>query len=247
MESKIEILTELKELSPFIAGLEKINVFTVPEGYFENLGDDISAGLSSEKGIIVNGLFNAYSADVPQGYFDTLADTILNKIKTQNAQGEIKTLSLVLYSLQNENVFEVPVGYFDTLADVIVAKIRPHQTKVVTLHRSSSFIKYAVAAAFTGVMALGVFKFTDSKKSTMDSVVAQGTKIASENKFDEELAKISDEEIVKYLEAGGSDVKTAMVANSVEENELPSREDYLMDDKALDKYLNSINLKDLKN
>ena len=64
---------------------------------------------------------------------------------------------------------------------------------------------------------------------------------------DQELANISDADIVKYLEATGTDVKAAIVANSVDENELPSQEDYLMDDKALDKYLNSINLNDLKN
>ena len=38
-----------------------------------------------------------------------------------------------------------------------------------------------------------------------------------------------------------------MVANSVDENELPSQEDYLLDEKALDKYLSSINVNDLKN
>ena len=64
---------------------------------------------------------------------------------------------------------------------------------------------------------------------------------------DQELAKISDADIVKFLEANGTDVKTAMVAGSIDENELPSQEDYLLDEKALDKYLNSINIDELKN
>ena len=248
MENSVDILNELKQLSPVIAGMEKINVFTVPVGYFENLGQDILTGIATEKSLISITISDFPSADIPHGYFDTLADTILGKIKAQNAPDELRTLSPMLYSIQNENVFEVPQGYFDTLADEIIARAKPQQTKVVTMRRrSSTFMKYAVAAAFTGVMALGVFKFTGNNKETVDAVVAQGMQIAKENKFDEELSKVADAEIVKFLEANGSDVKSAIVANSVDENELPSQEEYLMDDKALDKYLNSINVNELKN
>ena len=248
MKNSIDILNELKELSTVIAGMEKINVFTVPAGYFENLSEDILTGIASEKGTSNNSVSDFPNADVPHGYFDTLADTILGKIKTQNASGELRTLSPLLYSIQSKNIFEVPQGYFDTLTDAIVARVTPQQTKVVIMHRrSSTFVKYAVAAAFTGVMALGVFKFTGNNKETVNAVVTLGIQIAKENKFDEELAKVTDADIVKFLEANGSDVKSALVANSVDENELPSQEEYLMDDKALDNYLNSINVNELKN
>jgi uncharacterized protein YihD (DUF1040 family) len=248
MENSADILNELKELSPFIARLEKINVFTVPAGYFENLSADILLGISSERGGIINTPLSFVSADVPRGYFENLSDQIMDKIKAQNTADELKSLSPMLYSIQNENVFEVPTGYFDGLAGTVVSKIKPQQTKVVVMkRRSTTFIKYAVAAAFTGVMALGVFKFTNSNKNNVDAVVALGDKIARENRFDEELEKVTDADIVKFLEANGSDVKAALVASSVDENELPSQEDYLMDEKALDKYLNSINVKELKN
>lgn len=248
MENSADILNELKELSPFIARLEKINVFTVPAGYFENLSADILLGISSERGGIINTPLNFVSVDVPRGYFENLSDQIMDKIKAQNTADELKSLSPMLYSIQNENVFEVPAGYFDGLAGTVVSKIKPQQTKVVVMKkRSNTFIKYAVAAAFTGVMALGVFKFTNSNKNNVDAVVALGDKIARENRFDEELEKVTDADIVKFLEANGSDVKAALVASSVDENELPSQEDYLMDEKALDKYLNSINVKELKN
>lgn len=249
MENNIEILNELKELSPLIAGMEKLNVFTVPEGYFETLSDDILTGIAIENGTVAGRLSGSFSADVPVGYFDALADNILNRIRSQkeeSAPDELRVLSPMLYSIQNENVFEVPRGYFDSLSDTILAQVIPQQTKVVIM-RSRTFIKYAVAAAFTGVMALGVFQFINNDKQNDDPIVAQGIQIARENKFDEELAKIPDEDIVKFLEAGGSDVKTALVANSIDENELPSQEEYLSDDKALDKYLNSINLNDLNN
>ena len=96
-------------------------------------------------------------------------------------------------------------------------------------------------------VAVAVFiKFTNKPKDvfTVPDYVTAGLQVQD---VDQELAKISDDDIVKFLEANGTDVKTAMVAGSIDENELPSQEDYLMDEKTLDKYLNSINIDDLKN
>jgi hypothetical protein len=287
MESTNDILNELKELSPVLAAIEKLNVFTVPEGYFERLSDDIVAGIGYERGVadiasstdkavdvpqryfenlaetilarvkgesasdelrsvspMLYSIQNENVFDVPQGYFDDLSDTILAKVKSENAADELKTLSPMLYSIQNENVLEVPLGYFEGLSEEILNKVKPQEKQVIVMkRRTTTFFKYAVAAAFTGVMALGVFKFTESpvKNGFPDYVGMQ------EKDVDKELSEISDEEIIKYLEAGGVDVKTALVVNSIDENELPSQEDYLMDEKALEKYLNTINVNDLNN
>ena len=292
MENGIDILNELKALSPAIAAIKKVNVFTVPQGYFEYLGADILTGIETENGssnttssaidlptgyfdTLANSILtkikaqdgedavaeisalspqlsdikNADTLQLPQGYFDTLAGSILTKIKVQDGEDaatEISVLSPMLYSIKNENVFKIPPGYFDNLHATVVNKVKP-QPKVVTMQRrSTTFFKYAVAAVFTGVMALGVFKFTGgtNEKNALPDYVTAGLQVQN---VDQELAKIDDADIVKYLEANGTDVKAAMVANSVDENELPTQEDYLLDDKALDKYLNSININDLKN
>lgn len=290
MEKSNDILNELKELSPALAAIEKVNVFSVPEGYFEYLSADILMQIEKENGVSNNtasdvpaGYFDGLAAsilgkikaqesedavteisslspelfsiqhantfEVPTGYFDTLADSILAKIKTgadEDAATEIRALSPMLYSIQNKNIFEVPQGYFENLPGTVLDKLKP-QAKVVMMQRHSSvFIKYAVAAAFTGVMALGVFKFTGNgnKTTKLPDYVTAGLQVQD---VDQELAKISDADIVKYLEASGTDVKAAVVANSVDQHELPAQEDYLMDEKALDKYLNSINIDELKN
>ena len=158
MENSIDILNELKELSPVLAAIEKVNVFTVPDGYFLQLSVDILMGIE-------NGLSNNVPSvsDVPTGYFDTLADTILSKIKALDAEDaatEISVLSPMLYSIKNENVFEVPKNYFENLRVAVLNKIKP-QPKVVNMQRrTATFFKYAVAAVFIGIMALGAFKFT---------------------------------------------------------------------------------------
>jgi hypothetical protein len=285
METRIDILNELKALSPTLAAIEKVNVFTVPAGYFEFLEADIMMGIQSEKGLphsvpiadVPTGYFdtlsdfilskikaqetesNVLSAElanlagknvyeVPQGYFETLSDSILAKIKTQDSEDaatEIRALSPMLYSIQNENVFTVPQGYFENLSAEVLDKVKPLARVVTMQRRTSTFFKYAVAAVFTGAMALGVYKLTNPPiKDELPDYVTAGLKVQD---VDQELAKISDADIVKYLEANGTDVKTAMIVGSTDNNELPSEEEYLLDEKALDKYLNTINIDGLKN
>jgi hypothetical protein len=268
-------------------------VFTVPNGYFERLAEDILTGIHEEENNFLTPVINhSVTQKVPNGYFESLADTILNKIKSEESAGaELKAISPALYSIPNKNVFTVPQGYFESLQDNILNKInqeetaatelkdlspalysiqnknvytvpgnyfetlsvkildivKPQQAKVVTMHKRTAVIfKYAAAAVFTGLLALGVFKFTGDKIE-IDTVIAEGNQIARDNKFDDELAKVTDTDIVKYLEDNGSDADIALVANTIDENELPSEEDYLMDDKALDKYLDNIDVNDLKN
>ena len=168
MENRIDILNELQALSPTIAAIQKVNVFTVPQGYFEHLGADILMGIETEKGSA-----NTVSpvGDVPAGYFDTLASSILNKIKTQEAEDaatEIRALSPMLYSIQNEHVFDVPMGYFEGFSETVLNTVNPPVKVVSMKRRTSTFFKYAVAAAFTGVMALGVFKFTDNSTEKIE-------------------------------------------------------------------------------
>ncbi len=249
MENRNDILDEMKELSPTLAAIGNVNVFTVPGGYFEYLGADILKGVEIEYGLVADPAVFVSDTHVPAGYFELLADAVLEKIKAdeiEDAATEIKALSPMLYNIQNEHVFEVPQGYFENLSEDVLNKVKP-QPKVINIQRhTSSFFKYAVAAAFTGVMALGVFKFTANTKDNIQlpEYVSAGLQVQN---VDQELAKISDVEIVKYLEASGTDVNAAFVASSIDNNELPAQEDYFLDDEALEKYLNSINLDDQKN
>ena len=81
MKSRIDILNELNELSPVIAQVGNANVFTVPAGYFEKLGDDILMLVKKGHNELPGGLSTQVSLQVPQGYFESLADNILNNIK----------------------------------------------------------------------------------------------------------------------------------------------------------------------
>lgn len=236
-------MKELREISPLLAGLEKTKVYAVPAGYFDGMADGLLGLVKNEGSPLLAGIKKQQTDSVPEGYFDTLAQTILDKIKSQEA---VETYP-VLDTISKQNVYTVPKDYFETLGTEINAKLQQPAAKVVSITKRSSWFKYAAAAVFTGMVALGLYKFTGGSQSStavMPGYVAEGQKIKN---VDEELAKVNDEDIIKYLQADGTDVDAAVVANVMDANELPSKEDYMTDDKALDKYLDNIDLTDLKN
>jgi hypothetical protein len=107
------IQDELQELSPTLAAIPKINVFSVPEGYFEQL-----PGL-----LLLQSIDNKFvtQGSVPEGYFDSLAGNIMDRIK---AAGEAQAEpSEVLGKIGNTNVFSVPEGYFEQFPSTVMRQL----------------------------------------------------------------------------------------------------------------------------
>ena len=125
MNLSFEILNELKAISPLLAGMEKINVFRVPEGYFDELHLRISRFAILSDTSAVDNITKRNLQQVPPGYFDTLSDSILAKVKAaypENAEEELYRLSPMLYTLRS-NVFSVPDGYFESFSGNVVERL----------------------------------------------------------------------------------------------------------------------------
>lgn len=246
MNLKEEILNELNDISPLLAGIEKTNVFSVPEGYFDTLTVNMlkKINFSEEKS----------NFSVPDGYFDSLSTNILQKIKASqdDAAQELRSISPMLYSIQNENVFTVPRGYFDHLPQDILNKVKPVQkAKVVKLNTKRSIWKYAAAAIVTGVVAVSslfVFNRSEHTNNSQIATYIQASKqFKNQQQINEGISKLSDDEIIKYLETHSSDVDNDALTTNIKGNELPSQTDYLLNDKTLDTYLEKINAGDFQN
>lgn len=110
------ILNELRELSPAVAAIPRINVFSVPEGYFDHLLALLLLQTSgAESG-------NMNNAPVPEGYFDNLAGNIMARIKQESLASNDH--SALLAGIGNHNVFTVPAGYFEGLSSAIMQRIK---------------------------------------------------------------------------------------------------------------------------
>ncbi len=283
MDNSSDILNELLTISPLLAGMQKVNVFTVPAGYFQSLELDIMRAVKETPALFNNNITPVLN-DVPQGYFESLADNILNKIKAhadtneelkelspalfnlpqqnvftvpdgyfesfsatvlnrindaENANEELNILSPALLAAKSKNVFTVPEGYFESLPAAIVNSITPQQAKLVSMRKRSAaaFIKYAVAAVFTGAMAMGVYQFTGNSNTPAEAVNYSGI---MKTNVDGELAKISDDDIVSFLTKDGVDIDAAVAISQIQDKVDAATDTDKTDSNEIDELLNQL-------
>lgn len=284
MNTRTDIINELEQLQSPLAAQPPVNVFTVPQGYFDGLAASVMRTVQGDN--ILQSLQPPANADVPAGYFDNLASNILNKIKAQENQddplsplmeslrktnvftvpqgyfeglseaivaGQATTdiqLSTTLESLRQQQVFTVPTGYFEALSGKIMAQVQP-KGKLVSFVRSR-FVKYAAAAMVTGAMALGVYQFTQKGSNggttgtqalaALTDVQKKGIELSKNDVlYNQEMDQLSGEAIAQFLTANGEDLEAAVAAAAVNENDLPNETDLMLDDAALEEFLNGNN------
>jgi hypothetical protein len=125
MENRINILNELREISPKLAEVTATTPYEVPAGYFDGLAGRILQRIKDgEEGSPVLGEKKDNPYRAPQGYFDNLATIILNRIKAETAETpkeELALLSPLLSQASKKNPFSTPAGYFEELGDNAVA------------------------------------------------------------------------------------------------------------------------------
>jgi hypothetical protein len=301
MKNSPEILEELRVISPLLAGLEKVNLFQVPEGYFDELHLRIAEYVKINDTTAVDNIIKRNLQQVPAGYFDTLSDSILAKVRaaypesaeeelhklssllyslrkknvfsvpqnyfelfseeisgkikfsySENAEDELRRLSPMLYALKGDNIFSVPGNYFESLVENIVEKVRPQPAKIFTMKKRSSWLKYAVAAVVTGVIAvssLQIFNSSSDANKNKTNVTASASlpdyikasfQYKTENDLNAGIAKLDDDDIAKYLENNGSILDNEMLTNNTDVSEMPSQADYLTDENTLNEYLDKI-------
>lgn len=255
MNTREDILNELKSIAPALISIRELNVFKVPDGYFDNFSSALFNEINLQDSSVLP-LEALNMMDVPAGYFDTLAENILAKIKAGQltAAEELQHISPALAATGNDNVFTVPGRYFEDLPEIILSRVNT-TAKVIAMKPRRFFSRYAAAAIVTGVLGLSLFSLFNKKNSgdTMPdvqltaSVMAEAKNIMQTNSFDKKLETVSDNEIVDYLENTGHDVEAALVATVADTKDLPSEDEYITNDNTLNNFLEELNINDYSN
>ncbi|MDQ6889458.1 MAG: hypothetical protein M3Z56_04170 [Bacteroidota bacterium] len=266
-ESNIEKPEEgLQNLSPLLYSLKDKNAFKIPEGYFDSLGSNVLAkikesNVETSKEELQNLSPLLYSLKdenvfkVPEEYFDSLGSNVLAKIKESNVETskeETQNLSPLLYSLKDENVFKVPEGYFENFAGDLINKLQPSKAKIVVMRPRNTWMKIAAAAVITGIIAISSLRIFNNSSNINNSNplltasadvprdVNDSYKFKTEEQLDAGIARLSDDEIIKYLERNGNVMDNELLLNNTDVSELPSESDYLYDENTLNSYLGKI-------
>jgi hypothetical protein len=233
MKQNTEILQELEAISPALAAVPRVNVYSVYDNYFAEMQNDVLAAIA-DKNLLA----------VPEGYFENLATNILQKVKANDVAEELQNISATVANIGNKNVYTAPQNYFEKLTHATAEK---QVGKLVPIKNSGAkIVRFAAAAVVTGLLGLGIFTFVqknnDSKNQTA-ALIKEGEKIINTNSFDADFATLTDKDLEKFLVESGENIEAAMVATTAEEAELPEVIDYYLDENTLNNFLNENNLK----
>ena len=238
MDTNNNIRLELEQLSPLIAGIEKINVFSVPDNYFSFLPEAVLEKTQDTEAVFLQGVPKSNVFEVPENYFENLSENILQRIQSETDE----TISPLLLSLKNSNVFEVPKDYFTTLPDIILSRVQHTPVKIVPMHRQLFLKRFAAAAAILILLSLGTYRFIFNNHSStksfasLDPYIQKGIQMNDTN-FNKTLNNLSQDEIVGYLEKNGNEEDIATLTSMIDENKLPQQDDYYTNEKILENYL----------
>lgn len=169
---------ELASLSPLLSGIAKKTTFQAPEGYFSELAAGIVSGVKAiefvndeleEPASLLAGLKDKQTYQAPEGYFDLLAVTILKKAKLTGAG-------------QEQDASKPPAN---RPSSVVLGSA---QTISIKRNKSKSWIRYAAAAAVTGLILVAGWPILHKTGGTVTPDIQKS------------LAKVSDQEILNYID-----------------------------------------------
>jgi len=267
MKRSVDIANELAEISSVVAAIPVTAVFEVPKDYFDTLAAHVLDNIAGNKGqdglpagyfdfLAVNilskiegtamhelqqlspvmaGIKKDMPYDLPQHYFEQLAEETMVLTRAEK-------MPPVLEQAGKSTGFEVPERYFDMLAENVVDKIKlKSNTKVISIGKPVNKIwKYAAAAVFIGIIATGIMQYPGITGKQNPGTAAVVPATWNEKIFNEKIETLSEEDIIHYLEKNGSEADVAALSSVIEDNAIPTQEEYFMDANTLDKFLEGI-------
>ena len=201
MTQNSNILQELRELQSTLANLAPQNTYTVPDGYFENLANEVlnrirantSSSPNEELGHLspfLSALSRKMPFTVPAGYFENVEIPALQTTFAEpaSAQEELERLSPMLSSLKKELPYAVPQGYFENLHEAGMKREAP----VVSMGRK--WLRYAAAASVIGIIGL-VSILVINHRNDPEARLAR-----IEKSLNKDLKKTNEQELTAFVQ-----------------------------------------------
>ena len=167
MNSHKDIQDELNELGSNLPRKDG-QPFEVPQGYFDGLAASVLAKIKGETlsateelqqlSPLLAGISRKMPYSVPNGYFEQLGNEAPFLMQDE-------VLPQVLQNADKSMPYLVPNGYFENLPGIILSKVEVKKPQAKLVSFSRSWMKYAVAAVITGLVATTGVLFFNSKNT----------------------------------------------------------------------------------
>ena len=171
-----------------IEGLQKKNIFSVPENYFEKLPLEIIQKLETENPLVKE-VFSKNIYQLPEGYFENLSEAINKRLQPDEIflSEKIKT-----------PVFTAPEGYFDKLPSLIQEKTTGKKKQIFLPEWNlQPALRYAAVASVLLIIALsGWWLFQNREYNSPGVAYENVNKPADINVL---MAQLNNDDIRDYL------------------------------------------------
>lgn len=231
METRNDILKELREIAPELAKLSKANPYAAPENYFLNFSAGILekvkySEVKEELADLAPALskLKEQAPATPPGYFSSFSSALLEKIRKEEVNAELKEVAPMLQGLQKVNNYEAPAGYFVNFPTsmhkkIAVGEVRPESVVLGWLTRLNAVLDEVVSTVFkpqytfafagslaTMVIVAMIFFKTEPviEECAKDDLLCQLDKVSSAD-LDAYLSEHSDEFHHSVLEVSTDD------------------------------------------
>ena len=216
MIQRANILEELNELNSSLTTDNQQAVYTVPNGYFDQLADSVLARIKALEAMTAQEEINHLSPllagaskqmpySLPENYFTELDITAATQSYT-SAKDELENLSPLLGGLKKEMPYSVPAGYFEN-----VQVPQQEKAKVISL-TSRKWFRYAAAAVVTGIIATTVFVVNrnnnpEQKMARIENTATKAIEKTSEDELNDFIQYSTTEQVVIAKTNPSEDVK----------------------------------------
>lgn len=195
------ILSELRDISPYLAGLPRQVPYAAPLGYFENLPGILlqKAKLPEEPGLELQGLSPLLAGiskkspfRAPEGYFGQIAEEVTAGVSAIEQTREVlESLHPLLETARKINPYRVPDQYFDEFPAIVLEK-RPKPGKIIGIGKK--WFSYAAAAAIIGLVAIAGWLYRPQGMQPVDN---NGLSL----QLEKEMNQLSDEVIFNFADS----------------------------------------------
>ena len=133
MKRNNDIQKEWESIGAGFSAQIGLPLFTIPEGYFEQLPNEVISGINAISVPDVAVQFSkANPFATPQGYFEQLHQNITKQVVV--ADTIINTTEI--NGVSKKEVFAIPENYFDSFADAVLSKLQLESTVEEELEES---------------------------------------------------------------------------------------------------------------
>jgi hypothetical protein len=131
METREDILKELREIAPQLASLEKVNTYSLPDSYFASFTNMMleqvkPVDVKQELGALAPSLLKLQkpvNAEVPAVYFSDFSSRILQQVRAGEVARELAAIAPKLSALAKVNTLEAPADYFSSFAERVLGDV----------------------------------------------------------------------------------------------------------------------------